>query len=202
MIDFGECFPISNLPEGVGTPGPYRSPELLLENKLGIPSDLWALACTLFEIRTGRKLFESFDDADDDYLEAMCLVLGQLPEPWWSTTWEARRRRFKDDDDDDDKTTTDKGGENCRAGRAVIPVHESQTAIYDNVHPSVPQGARSLVDKMGPGLWYMDSKKWFNKEIPEEEKPIFADLLGKLLEFRPEKRITAQAALEHEWFRM
>lgn len=187
LIDFGECFMISDPPEDVGTPGYYRSPELLLENKLGIPADLWALACTLFEIRTGRRLFESFDDSDDEYLEGVCLVLRRLPEPWWSTTWEARRRCFKDEADEN--------------GRA-IPVHESQTAIYDNVHPSVPQGARSLVDKMGPGLWYMDTRAWFNKEIPEEEKLVFAGLLKKLLEFTPEDRISAQEALEHEWFRV
>lgn len=187
IIDFGECFDISNPPEDVGTPGCYRSPELLLENQLGIASDLWALACTLFEIRTGRKLFDSFHDDDDDYLEAMCLVLGRLPEPWWPTTWEARKRFFKDETDEH--------------GRA-LPVHESQTAVYDNVHPSAPQGVRSLVDKMGPGLWYMDTKMWFNKKIPGEEKPIFADLLGKLLALKPKDRISAETALEHEWFRM
>ncbi|KAM7215388.1 Protein kinase-like domain containing protein [Rhypophila decipiens] len=185
LIDFGECFHISDPPEDVGTPGYYRSPELLLEGKFGIASDLWALAFTLFEIRTGRKLFESFDDSDDDYLEAMCLVLGRLPEPWWSTRWEARRRCFKDEADEN--------------GRAIT-VHESQTDVYENVHPSVPQGARSLIDKLKPGLWYMDSKDWFNKDIPEEEKSIFADLLGKLLQPRPEDRISAQAVLEHEWF--
>ncbi|KAM7203589.1 Protein kinase-like domain containing protein [Naviculisporaceae sp. PSN 640] len=170
LIDFGECFRLSNPPEDVGTPGYYRSPELLLENKLGIASDVWALGCTLFEIRTGRKLFESFDDNDDDYLEAMCMVLGRLPEPWWSTTWGARKKFFQDEADQN--------------GRA-IPMHESQTEVYGNVHPSVPQAARSLVDKMRPGLWYMDSKKWFNKNIPEEEKPIFADLLNKLLALEP-----------------
>ncbi|KAK4185256.1 hypothetical protein QBC35DRAFT_21160, partial [Podospora australis] len=82
FIDFGECFDISHPPKGVGTPGYYRSPEPILKNKFGIPSDLWALACTLFEIRTGRKLFDSFDDSDDDYLETMCMALGRLPEPW------------------------------------------------------------------------------------------------------------------------
>lgn len=37
VIDFGECFNISDPPEDVGTPGCYRSPELLLEYKLRYP---------------------------------------------------------------------------------------------------------------------------------------------------------------------
>jgi len=187
LIDFGECFYISNPPEDIGTPGYYRSPELLLDHKFGISSDIWALACTLFEIRTGRRLFESFDDEDDEYLDGMCMVLGRLPEPWWSTTWEARRQCFKDEADEN--------------GRA-IPVDESQTEVHGNVQASVPQGPRSLVDKMGPGLCYMDTGAWFNKDIQDEEKLVFADLLGQLLKLVPEERISAQKVLEHEWFKM
>ncbi|KAK5655092.1 hypothetical protein OQA88_5991 [Cercophora sp. LCS_1] len=167
VIDFGECFNPSDPPDDVGTPGYYRSPELLLEKKPGIPSDLWALACTLFEIRTGRKFFDSFDDDDDDYLGGI--------------------RCFKDDVDEN--------------GR-VIPAHESQTAIHNNVHPSVPRGARSLVDKIEPGVYYMDTTDWTSRAIPDEEKPIFADLLGKLLQLSPGERMSAQEALEHEWFKI
>lgn len=35
-----------------------------------------------------------------------------------------------------------------------------------------------------------------------EELDAFADLLGKLLKYRPEERISAKEAMEHEWFRM
>ena len=101
LIDFGESFDVSSdAPEYPGTPPPYRSPELILEDAAGIPSDLWALGCTLFEIRTGRKLFDLFDDEDDEYLDAMCQILGKLPEPWWSTTWERRSVIYKDDTDE------------------------------------------------------------------------------------------------------
>lgn len=83
MIDFGEYFNASNPPEDFGTPGYYRSPELLLDYKLDIQSDdVWGLGCTFFEIRTGRKYFDSFGDDKDEYLEDMCLVFGRLPEPW------------------------------------------------------------------------------------------------------------------------
>jgi len=50
----------------------------------------------------------------------------------------------------------------------------------------------------------MDTKEleWFHRDIPEEEMPIFADLLKKLLNLEPEKRISAKEALEHVWFKL
>lgn len=76
LIDFGESFKASDPPEDLGIPAPYRSPEIILEKTAGVGSDLWALGCTLFEIRTGRKMFNLFDDDDDAYLDAMVQVLG------------------------------------------------------------------------------------------------------------------------------
>lgn len=108
LIDLGQSFEVSQPPDGddLGTPGPYRSPELILDKSAGIGSDLWALGCTLFEIRTGRKLFGLFDDDDDSYLDAMVQVFGRLPEPWWSTTWEARRRMYEDESDESGRAVT------------------------------------------------------------------------------------------------
>lgn len=138
LIDFGESFDIaSDLHRGLGIPGPYQSPELLLEAVARIPSDLWVLGCTLFEIRTGRRLFCTLEDEDDSYLEAMCDILGKLPEPWWSTTWESRRAIFKDDADEN--------------GR-VVTVYEPKGLVHRNVDPSSPPELRSLMDMMAPGL--------------------------------------------------
>lgn len=38
--------------------------------------------CILFGIRTVRKLFDTFDDDQDEYLSKMAMILGKLPEPW------------------------------------------------------------------------------------------------------------------------
>lgn len=191
LIDFGESFEVSHPPEDLGTPGPYRSPELILDQTAGIASDLWALGCTLFEIRTGRKLFSPFDDEDDDYLESIVLILGKLPEPWWSTTWKGRKRLFKDEADE--------------LGHAVSTVEPSNTGTKSIVHPSVADGARSLQDMLTPGLWYMSDERPggdFHRDIQPEEKELFADLLAKLLDLRPERRLGAGAALNHAWFKL
>ncbi|SPO00206.1 uncharacterized protein DNG_03054 [Cephalotrichum gorgonifer] len=160
-------------------------------DKVGMGSDLWAVACTLFEIRTGRPLFSAFDNDDDDYLVAIVRILGVLPEPWWSSTWGRRKEYYKDEGDE--------------LGR-VIP-HREEPPLPPNVsiHPSVAQNARSLRDKLAPGVWYMDSglpDEVQHRDIPEQEIEVFADLLGKLLRYRPEDRISAEEALSHEWFTM
>ncbi|TVY75882.1 Serine/threonine-protein kinase SRPK [Lachnellula suecica] len=196
LIDLGESFHISQPPENLGTPGPYRSPELLLDKKAGLGSDIWALGCTLFEIRTGRKLFDTFDDGDDDYLDAMVQVLGKLPERWWEETWEARRRIYRDEVDERGLVV------------AVRELEPSQTfqegnGIISTVHPSVAVGARSLLDALAPGLWYMPDQpgsRDCHRDISQEEKERFAELLGRLLKYRPEERRSAKDAMNHEWF--
>lgn len=85
LIDFGESFDVSQPPNDLGIPGPYRSPELILDKTAGFGSDIWALGCSLFKIRTGRQLFSSLEDDDTDYLDAIvkswvnCLSHGGLP---------------------------------------------------------------------------------------------------------------------------
>ena len=69
-----------------------------MDSTVGVGSDLWALSCTIFEIRTGRRLFDTMDGDVDDMLYTIVLLLGKLPEPWW-TQWEARKQSFADDPD-------------------------------------------------------------------------------------------------------
>ena len=191
LIDLGESFLASNPPEDLGTPRPYRSPELMLEKKLGSGSDMWALACTMFEIRTGRPLFSAFDNDDESYLDAIVNILGVLPEPWWSSTWVSRRDWYKDGEDD--------------LGRAIPIMGEEVLPANVSIHPSVAQEARSLQEKLAPGVWYMDSglpAGEDHRKIPRREIEVFADLLKKMLQYKPEERISAEEALKHEWFTM
>jgi serine/threonine protein kinase len=195
IIDFGESFEASHPPEDLGIPGSYQSPELILDKTVGFGCDVWALGCTLFEIRTGRKLFCPFDDDPDNYLDEMVLLLGKLPEPWWSTTWEMRKKWYQDE--------TDSQGRVLHIEKTTPP-----EVVYENpdtesrVHPSVAEGARSLQEKLAPGLWYVVAPRHIHREISAEEIEIFADLLSKLLKFDPNDRLKVKAIQDHEWFRM
>jgi hypothetical protein len=96
VIDLGESFKVLDPLEELGIPEIYHSPELLLDQSAGLGSDLWAFGCTLFEIRTGRKLFNIMDADVDGVLYNMVLMLGNLPEPGWATG-EARKTCFEDE---------------------------------------------------------------------------------------------------------
>jgi serine/threonine-protein kinase SRPK3 len=89
IIDFGESYEFSAPPKELGIPASYCSPEILFHEPAGPPSDIWALACTLAEIRSGQQLFQGMFGDEDDILMQMTQLFGKFPEPWWSA-WEKR----------------------------------------------------------------------------------------------------------------
>ncbi|KAF4440362.1 hypothetical protein F53441_12310 [Fusarium austroafricanum] len=97
VIDFGESFKFSSPPEDLGIPEHYLPPEVLLEcpDSVGPACDLWALGCTLFEIREQIPLFYMIPDTHE-LLAEMVTFFGKFPEDWWAK-WEAREDWFDND---------------------------------------------------------------------------------------------------------
>ncbi|KAG5649973.1 hypothetical protein H0H81_001274, partial [Sphagnurus paluster] len=85
LIDFGQSFPSLHPPSDYepATVPHYQSPEARFEGRIDMSSDIWALACTIFEIRAGFPLFEAFLGGPDEILKEVVATLGKLPEPWW-----------------------------------------------------------------------------------------------------------------------
>jgi hypothetical protein len=88
---------------------------------------------------------------------------------------------------------------------ASEPGSDDQGKKERTVHPSVAANAQSLKDKIAPGLWYMSDRRPNgdrHRDISQIEQKVFADLLRQLLEYNPEARISAEDAINHEWFRL
>lgn len=85
IIDFGIGFFLKKSSLDFGTPKSYCAPEFLFGGHRSIASDIWALGCTIFEIRTGSRLFKyNGIPTKDEMLIATVKLLGTLPDKWWA----------------------------------------------------------------------------------------------------------------------
>jgi len=62
------------------TPLHYLSPEAYFESKLGFASDVWALACTIFQMQAGFPLFDPFIGSVASILKQVVETLGCFPD--------------------------------------------------------------------------------------------------------------------------
>lgn len=177
VIDFGESFPISSPPADLGIPENYLPPEVLLcqDNSIGLASDLWALGCTLFEIREQLPLFYMIYD-QDELLAEMVRFFGKPPQALWDQ-WEMRKDFFtdegiwlRDEDDDEEKWSLE-------------------------VALSKP------IEVVQPGR---DQDEATQKALTtsKAEQELMADLLYSLFRYDAEKRPSAEEVLMHAWFKM
>lgn len=99
IADFGEAFLTASqeMPKILNTPMSFAAPEIVFKDDVvSTPVDIWALACTLFEILGNHKLLESFLGERDEILIEMVRTLGKLPDRWWHK-WEQRSTYFEED---------------------------------------------------------------------------------------------------------
>ncbi|KAJ5772948.1 hypothetical protein N7457_007844 [Penicillium paradoxum] len=60
IIDFGESFLRTTIPQTLHTPLPVRAPEVIFEDRIDYQVDLWSMGCMLFELFTGQPPFDTF----------------------------------------------------------------------------------------------------------------------------------------------
>ena len=177
LIDLGEAFPELSPPSnGVGTPVSYCSPELLLERKASRASDVWALACTIFEIRSGFPLFESFVGSSTEILKEMVGILGMPPEPSHSL-WTKHGIAIAD--------LAQLGGPTLNNRIREIGIDDEESSIHNG--GSASPDYRALLEPSG-------------RRIDRDEESDLADLLRRVLDYAPEKRMSAEKVAHHPWF--
>lgn len=99
IADFGEALPpaCEKMVKDLNTPVGIAAPEILFEDGMvRLPVDIWALACTLYEILSDTRLLQSFFADRDEIVAEMVSALGKLPDRWWHK-WENRSRYFEED---------------------------------------------------------------------------------------------------------
>jgi len=184
LVDFGCAFlsdgPPSN-PDDIGLTMSYSAPEVIFDSKLSAYSDIWALGCVLFEIRSGTQLFGDWVGTKDDILRQMVQALGKLPEPWW-TAWENRGLFF--DDDGEPRKTWDDGI--VRACKFELDEMIADIGAEDEEDEGPERNCAVMLEPTGV-------------KVPEEEASQMKDLLGKILKWKPEERISIKEIIDHRW---
>ena len=96
IVDFGEAFfPAKYIPQRLGTPPCYASPEVRFGDIVGPASDVWSLACLLKLVLSNRFLFGTCWDRDEVLVD-MVRTFGKLPDRWWNQ-WESRAEYLAED---------------------------------------------------------------------------------------------------------
>ncbi|KAL5334148.1 kinase-like domain-containing protein [Aspergillus crustosus] len=167
LIDWGESFEMTNPPEqGTGIPLDYASPELVLNKKCSAASDIWALACTMVEIRMGFTIY-SFWGAGTEatYVASVVNLLGIPPEPLWSQI-------------------PDRWKEKCTDSTGAVLANLSGLQGLDRVKQTIHKTAAAAG----------------RRNMCHTEAELFGDLIGKMLTWTPEERLTIGQVVQHPWF--
>lgn len=205
VIDFGESFLASNAPEATGIPEAYRPPEGFFENcgTFGFGSDIWALACSIFEVRNGHQPFFCGLWYFLSYWEDLN---GPLPEPYRSSL-------AKEADVPEDPSQWVSLNEEERKER--VSEHMRRTGVPGSLHndlllerqftvplaegeeqPPPPPPSRSTRGR----ILAPRGHKVLAYEMSQEEALQLLDLFKKTFAWKPEDRITAAEILDHPWF--
>lgn len=97
LVDYGSASRGSQ-PKNAHTASAVAAPEILFPGAtpIGMPGDMWALGCTLYEIFGDNMLFRSFFYKRDEFVVEMVRMLGRFPDAWWGA-WAARAEYCEDD---------------------------------------------------------------------------------------------------------
>lgn len=82
VIDFGEAFLADHPPPSLGVPLNYFPPELCFGYLPSKKSDVWQLACILYQIHTVKPIFPTFFRIFEMLIGTIVPVLGPIPQHW------------------------------------------------------------------------------------------------------------------------
>ncbi|ETO24215.1 hypothetical protein RFI_12945 [Reticulomyxa filosa] len=176
----------------------YRAPELLMGTDIyGPPIDIWSVGCICAELLTGQVLFQG--EGEFKQIELIFECLGTPNDEIWSDYSKlphAKRFHWKN--------YSGQLHQRFPVG-TPLPLHYA----HKNKHAAAPQRGDNdsqttdnHVDTKTENK--SEEKNGIDAEKEKTEGPILSlkgfEMLQQLLCYDPSKRLTATAALKHEWF--
>ncbi|KAK9426576.1 putative Kinase-like domain-containing protein [Seiridium unicorne] len=194
VIDFGESFVIDSPKEGSGIPAPYAAPEVLFGKAPSIKSDIWSLACTLYQVRTDELLLVegAFSGAGfSQVIQAIEVLLGPLLDEY-RAVWD--NKRYKPPFATKPK---EKGGPATCSLSQLRGLQEelmSEKGYADVLSGKVGQQRATTVG-------HQDGTETITSEwtYSREESLSLGELLQKMLRYSPNERLSAADVCSHPW---
>ncbi|GKZ81564.1 hypothetical protein AnigIFM56816_006085 [Aspergillus niger] len=167
ISDFGESFNPHETDRFSSKTLPLLQPPeaRFSDEPLSFASDIWTLACTVWEIFGQRPLFEAFFATPDRVTAEQVETLGVLPPEWWSK-WSSRWEWFNEEGVLDLKKKS--------RGHDGVRMSWDQRFEYCIQEPRAEAGLET---------------------VAESERRAFKEMLLSMLAFRPNERATAQQIL-------
>ena len=172
----------------------------------GKSTDLWALGCTLYTLRSGVTLIQLFWGGTPlEVVSEICSFLGALPERW--------NRLWFDEEGMPQPREGVAGDESppqwcSKAEERTQSLHDLVMHITDEYHgpsravDSVEREKLPIeleIEAKGGKVMYPPEKP--KQSISSAEAASFADLLGNVLRWEPAERASAEILAKHPWFR-
>eukprot|EP00163_Fabomonas_tropica_P030479 TRINITY_DN689_c0_g1_i1.p1 TRINITY_DN689_c0_g1~~TRINITY_DN689_c0_g1_i1.p1 ORF type:complete len:722 (-),score=145.29 TRINITY_DN689_c0_g1_i1:105-2270(-) len=156
----------------------YRSPEVLMELPYSTAIDMWSLGCIMVEMHTGEPLFAGTNEVEQLY--KICEIMGLPDEQMIMNSPKVQNQKmfFERRENAKGKLTWQTKGD----GRGVRMTKKDLDTIV-GVYTGGPGGRRANE----PGHTVTDYLK-------------FRDLVRRMLELNPDKRIRPHEALKHPFF--
>ncbi|KAI2641393.1 kinase-like protein [Hypomontagnella submonticulosa] len=198
IIDFGESFFVDSPPESTGAPNLYAAPETMFPGSapLGLQSDIWSLACTLFEVRTGGPLFaHSFGNSLSDTVKQIELFLGPLP-PNYSNALSSMLRRARHTALPDAESSTQLQLSADKLDRLTKErIEFTEGSGYSDVFEAAlgreQTGYRNITSAEDSGE--------VKYSYPRKDVVELSDLLRRMLKYDPAERLDIDAVMSHPW---
>ncbi|PWY84060.1 kinase-like protein [Aspergillus eucalypticola CBS 122712] len=164
VSDFGEAFcPTHEQKFESHTPLLVRPPEARFEptRPLTFSSDIWTLACTIWDIMGQRTLFEGLLTNDDDMTSQQVDLLGPLPSEWL-TKWKEIRNK-------DSKSTHQPSTSSTRSWEDRFEKHMQQSRIREGMPPFESRERDAFISMLRSMLRFRPEDRPSAQQVLESE---------------------------------